>query len=82
MSGHPCGTCLRWWECNGVAWGTPDCPYNHRNLTTGGPVREALEAAARNPDHDPLPPWPKENPNRKAVPAYLDDRTESGLLEE
>lgn len=26
MSGHPCGTCLRWPECNGVAWGTPDCP--------------------------------------------------------
>lgn len=21
--GHPCETCLRWPECNGVAW--PDC---------------------------------------------------------
>ena len=26
MDDHPCGTCLNWWECNGVAWGTPDCP--------------------------------------------------------
>ena len=53
-----------------------------RVLATSGPAREALEAAARNPAPAPLPPWPKENPNRKAVPAYLDDRTESGLLEE
>lgn len=81
MSGHPCGSCLRWWECNGVAWNTPDCPYSTRTLTTCGPVREALEAAARNPDPDPLPPWPKKKPE-KAVPAYLDDKIESGLLEE
>lgn len=53
-----------------------------RVLITTGPVREAMEAAARNPDPNPLPLWPKENPNKKAVPAYLDDRTESGLLEE
>ena len=53
MSGHPCGDCLRWWECNGVAWNTPDCPYSQ-----------------------------EEKPKNKAVPAYLDDRTESGLLED
>ena len=53
-----------------------------RTLTTSGPVREVMEEAARNPDPNPLPLWPKENPNKKAVPAYLDDRTESGLLEE
>lgn len=82
MSGHPCGTCLRWWECNGVAWDTPDCPYSTRTLTTSGPVREALETAARNPVPDPLPPWPKYKPNMKAVPAYLDDKIESGLQEE
>ena len=83
MSGHPCGSCLRWWECNGVAWNTPDCPFSgcDRILTTSGPVREALEAAARNPDPDPLPLWPKRIPE-KAVPAYLDDKIESGLLEE
>lgn len=56
MSGHPCGECLRWPECNGVAWGTPDCP-------------ERLEEK----------PEPKNNP---FIPAYLDDRTESGLLED
>lgn len=83
MSGHPCGSCLRWWECNGVAWGTPDCPFSCRVcLTTGGPVRDALEAAPENPDDAPLPPWPKNNPSIKNVPAYLDDKTESGLLEE
>lgn len=83
MSGHPCGECLRWWECNGVAWNTPDCPYcDTVQLTTCGPAREALEAAERNPDPDPLPPWPKKNPSIKSVPAYLDDRTESGLLED
>ena len=26
MTDHACGSCLRWPECNGVAWGTPDCP--------------------------------------------------------
>lgn len=26
MTDHACGDCLRWPECNGVAWGTPDCP--------------------------------------------------------
>ena len=26
MSDHPCAECLNWWECNGVAWDTPDCP--------------------------------------------------------
>lgn len=83
MSGHPCGECLRWWECNGVAWNTPDCPFSGRvYLTTCGPVREALEAAARNPDDDPPHLWTKDNPSIKNVPAYLDDRTESGLLEE
>lgn len=78
MSGHPCGSCLRWWECNGVAWNTPDCPYTgcDRILTTGGPVREALEAAAKNPAPDPLPPWPKINPH------FYEEKTESGLLED
>ena len=52
-----------------------------RVLATSGPAREALEAAARNPDPDPPRPLPKNKPE-KAVPAYLDDRTESGLLEE
>ena len=51
MSGHPCEICLRWSECNGVAWGTPDCPTSPQNKT---PV----------------------------LPAYLDDREESGLIEE
>ena len=27
MSGHPCGDCLRWSECNGTAWKTPDCTF-------------------------------------------------------
>lgn len=78
MSGHPCGSCLRWWECNGVAWDTPDCPHcgGGGYTTTSGPVREALEAAAQNPVPDPLPPWPKINPY------FYDDKTESGLLEE
>lgn len=77
MDDHPCGDCLRWWECNGVAWGTPDCPSSGRvQLTTSGPVREALEAEALNPDPDPLPCWPKINPNT------YDDRTTCGLLEE
>lgn len=58
MSGHPCGSCLRWPECNGVAWGSEECPY----------WQEYIE---ENP-----------KPKNKAVPAYLDDRTESGLLEE
>lgn len=78
MSGHPCGSCLRWPECNGVAWDSVYCPFcgGEKYITTGGPVREALEAAARNPDPAPMPQWPKINP-------YLyDDRTESGLLEE
>lgn len=78
MSGHPCGDCLRWPECNGVAWGTPDCPFHNCKvyLTTSGPVREALVAAAMDPDPEPLPLWPKINP------ALYDDRAESGLLEE
>lgn len=76
MSGHPCGSCLRWPECNGTAWGTPDCPHGRtRYLTTCGPVREALEAQARNPDPDPAPLWAKYN-------QYIYDRTESGLLED
>lgn len=25
MTGHPCETCLRWWECNGVEASTC-CP--------------------------------------------------------
>ena len=57
MTDHPCGTCLNWWECNGVAWGTIDCPHYL-------------------PAEDPPP---QEYP---FIPAYLDDRTESGLLEE
>jgi hypothetical protein len=52
---HPCGSCLCWSECNGVAWGTPEC-HNW--------------------------PQPQDKTNQKAVPAYLDDRTESGLLED
>lgn len=24
MDGHPCETCLRWWECNGV---DKQCPF-------------------------------------------------------
>lgn len=75
MSGHPCGWCLRWPECNGIAWDTPYCPHGKEQLTTSGPVREALEAQASNPDPDPAPLWPKYNP-------YIDDKTESGLLEE
>lgn len=58
MSGHPCGECLRWWECNGVAWGSPDCPY------------------WQNPPEESQPT------KNKTVPAYLDDKTESGLLED
>ena len=27
MPDHPCGRCLNWWECNGVAWDTT-CPFN------------------------------------------------------
>ena len=50
---HPCGSCLRWPECNGVAWNTPDCPYA-----------------------------PAKKPEPKVVPAYLEDKTESGLFEE
>lgn len=77
MSGHPCGSCLRWPECNGVAWGKPDCPWTGRKyITTSGPVREALETHACDPDPDPLPPWPKANPY------FFEDKTESGLLEE
>ena len=68
----PCESCLRWSECNGVDRDT--CPLWRVNITTGGPVREALERAARNPNPDPLPPWPKISP-------YL-DKTESGLLED
>ena len=53
MADHPCGDCLNWWECNGVAWGTPDCPKT---------------------EPDPLPP---------PLPIYyIDEKTESGLLEE
>lgn len=58
MSGHPCGSCLRWWECNGVAWGSTDCPHWQKYTEENQP------------------------PKNKAVPAYLDDRTESGLLED
>ena len=50
---HPCETCLRWSECNGVAWGSEDCPKSK-----------------------------DQKPNEKDVPAYLDDHTLSGLLEE
>lgn len=67
----PCETCLRWSECNGVD--AENCPRWRVNLTTSGPVREALEEAMQNPDPPPL--WPKVNP-------YLEDKTESGLLEE
>lgn len=28
MDDHPCGECLRWPECNGVNWGTDECPKN------------------------------------------------------
>jgi len=52
-NGHPCGWCLRWPECNGVAWDTPDCPVCE-----------------------------DKKPKQKELPAYLDDKTESGLLEE
>ena len=30
MNDHPCATCPRWWECNGVAWDT-SCPWNPAN---------------------------------------------------
>lgn len=50
---HPCGDCLRWSECNGVAWGSEDCPKSK-----------------------------DQKPKEKDVPAYLDDHTLSGLLEE
>lgn len=53
MSAHPCGDCLRWSECNGVAWGSKDCPETQE--------QKQIE---------------------KDVPAYLDDHTLSGLLEE
>lgn len=55
MDEHPCGSCLNWWECNGVAWGTPDCPKSEKQREATAP---------------PLP-YP-----------YIDDKTESGLLEE
>lgn len=29
MDDHPCSTCLRWWECNGVDWDTEWCPHNN-----------------------------------------------------
>jgi hypothetical protein len=45
MTDHPCATCLNWWECNGVAWGTPDCPKSPE------PVREA--SAPPRPKIDP-----------------------------
>ena len=55
---HPCGNCLRWPECNGVAWGTEDCPAT--------PAEKKNKPRTKEPD----------------VPAYLDDHTLSGLLEE
>jgi hypothetical protein len=55
MADHPCGSCLNWWECAGVAWGTPDCPKIEKQ-------REA-----------PAPPLPH---------TYIDEKTESGILEE
>lgn len=55
---HPCGECLRWSECNGVAWGSKDCP--------------ATEAEKKTKPRTKVP----------EVPAYLDDHTLSGLLEE
>lgn len=58
MADHPCATCPRWWECNGVEWDTC-CPWNPKNW----------------PREDSAPPWPKINP-------YIDEKTESGLLEE
>ena len=29
MDDHPCETCLRWWECNGIEWDSDRCPYNN-----------------------------------------------------
>lgn len=57
MTGHPCDTCLCWWECNGVEWDS-SCPWNPQNWP------EEAE-----------PQWPKVNP-------YIDEKDESGLLEE
>ena len=54
---HPCESCLRWPECNGVAWGSKDCPATEA---------EKKKTVKRVPE----------------VPAYLDDHTLSGLLED
>lgn len=42
MDNHPCGTCLRWWECNGV---DPQCPYI---INLGGNNNENCQAESQD----------------------------------